>query len=133
VTQGLQLAIAALIADSAVQALVADTTTTPTSYKVSPVQHDQEVSLPAVVGQHIAGTPMTSLAGDTSNLDQQLVQLDCMALTYDGAHALASAVRTCLAQQPKVFYPAATPRDDYDDTVKTHTVSLDYYVWVRRT
>lgn len=130
---GAHLTIAALIADDDVQALVEDTTTSPTSYNVVPLVRDQEVQLNAIVVQNIAGVPMTSLAGDTSGLDRGLVQIDCMAQTPDEAHALAVVVRAALATQPKVFFPAATPRDDYSDTTATYVVSLDYHVWVRRT
>jgi len=60
--------------------------------KIYPMKAPQKVALPYVTYQQISRVPANHAMGTTST-NFQRIQVDCWASSYDGAQALAAAVR----------------------------------------
>lgn len=80
--------IARLIADAPLAALVGS--------RINWVRRPQASALPAVVLQTISNVPSYTFDGET-NFSDARVQVDCFALTYASARAVAQAVSSSLS------------------------------------
>jgi|LakMenEpi03Aug12_release.lakeMendotaPanAssembly.Ray.scaffolds.fasta_scaffold669702_2 hypothetical protein len=97
------------------------------SNRCYPLQMPENPTYPAIVYSRIAGTPFNVL--DTSaSIDQVRMQVDCYALTYDGAKTLSDSVRG--AMESAAFKGTLQfDTDLYESEVKVYRVVMDFYVW----
>jgi hypothetical protein len=108
-----------LQADPALVALVAD--------RIHPGVVPEGSPLPVVTYTHVLGQPEICLDGFTSGVTRYAMQVDCWALTYDEATALALAVRDRLNTDASNFATALTEFpafDDYEPQTKRYRRSL---------
>jgi hypothetical protein len=115
-----------LSADATVAALV--------ETRIYPLGAPQDAAMPNLAYQRISGAP--GLAHDgPSGLAEARIQITCMAETYAGAKALATAVRNRLhgwrggwGQVPVGAAMIDSERDDYSQPFKASVVRLDVVV-----
>lgn len=96
--------------------------------RITPVKRLQGGSLPAITVERIANTPVQSIAGDTSQLDQVRLRVNCWAKTYQSTKEIAEAVRPVVATLNSHII---TDQDLYEDDTQIYRVASDYYVWQR--
>lgn len=124
-----------LLADSSIAARV--------GARVYPVLLDQGETQDSIVYSRISDVGDHHMQGP-SGLARPRMQIDCWSRTADGAASLARLVkgridgfRGAMPYGPGspqdaidvkgVFFDAA--RDGYDDTLKLHRVSQDFFIW----
>lgn len=108
----------ALVADAGVTALV--------GARISPLIKAQAITLPAITLQRSGTTPQNHLRGH-AGVDDNRVQLDAWASTYDLARQVAAAARAAL-QAAGHFCESELP-DDYDPETETYRVIQEWSVW----
>ncbi len=97
-----------------------------TGQRIYPLQRPQGDTLPALVYQRVATTPVTSLSGDTG-IDAVRLQIDCLAATYVQVKALADASRAAIVGGLRAI--TEMQLDLYDDETRTFRVTMDFRVW----
>jgi len=113
--------------------------------KITPVKARQRAALPYITYQRISRVPANHSTGTTAT-NETRIQVDCCAATYDGALALADAVRgdedetepTGLSgyndPSGSVWHlenesDFTAPLRSGQDEVEAHIVSMDFLVW----
>jgi hypothetical protein len=108
-----------LAAAPAVTAICAD--------RIEILTRPQAIGVPAVCLSIVSTTPVNGL--ETWNgLDGSLVQIDCYALTYADARALAAACRTAMETEHEL----ETEFDNFDESAELSglaRVTQQYSVW----
>jgi hypothetical protein len=101
------------------------------SNRCYPLQMPENPTYPAIVYSRIAGAPFNVLDASAS-IDQVRMQIDCYALTYDGAKTLSASVRD--AMESAAFKGTLQfDIDFYEEEVKVYRVAMDFYVWQKNT
>lgn len=91
----------------------------------------QGVALPAIVYSVISDTPENTFTGTSADrLNSTRVQIDCYAVKYLDAHAVAEAVDLVVSNLSRHDLTGAREgkRDLYDDESQLHRVSLDFVI-----
>jgi len=88
---------------------------------------DPNSNLPCVTWQTIAGATENMLS-DRPVVDNQRIQVDCWALTFGAANALADAVQAALELNG---YCVAINGHDFDIDTKRYRVSFDWSFWIQ--
>lgn len=100
------------------------------SNRVYPLVMPQSPTYPAIVYNRIANTAQNTLEGGSS-LDQVRMQIDVYATTYSAAKTLSDQVRS--AMEAAAFKGTLqTDQDFFEPDVNLYRVSLDFYVWQKR-
>lgn len=118
-----------LLSDAAIAALVGT--------RVYPTILPQASTFPAITYQRISRIPVADHLSDVGALARPRVQVDSWAGTRDGAEALGEAVRRKLngyrgpvaGSEDVQMIQLDAVRDLYDDDVKLHRHSADYFVF----
>lgn len=112
-----------LKADSGVAALVAG--------NVFPLIRPQNFKPPAVTAQNIQGVPANSLQGD-SGLESYSIQVDCWALQYQDALALATACRKAINLAGHLLDRESDNFTDEAELSGVFRITQEYSVWLNR-
>jgi hypothetical protein len=94
--------------------------------RITPVKRLQNTDLPAITYERVTNDPVQSLSGDTSNLDQVRMRVNCWSLSYSQSKSIAAVVRTALKPLDSYFI---SDQDLYEDDTQIYRVALDYYIW----
>ena len=111
---------ATLNTDAGVRAIVGEATS-PQQSKIYPNNAPESASVPHVVFRLIAGTRLHTIPG-VSDMERQLIQLDCNQTTHELAEALADAVFTALEGNG---YQEFRTNIYFEDT-QTYTAIIDW-------
>ena len=95
--------------------------------RITPMKRLQNTDLPAITYERVTNDPVQSLAGDTSNLDQVRMRVNCWSLTYSQTKSIAAAVRAAMKGLDCNFI---SDQDLYEDDTQIYRVAADYYVRV---
>lgn len=121
-----------LLADAQIEALISTGRPLPGIY---PVMLPQNPTLPAITYFKVSGRRVHS-STQALRLSGPRIQIDCWALTYAAAHALAELVRKridayrgAMGSQDVQGVFFETERDLYEPDPKQFRVSRDYFVW----
>jgi hypothetical protein len=95
--------------------------------RITPVKRLQNTDLPAITYERVSNTPVQSLKGDTSNLDQTRFRVSCWALTYAATKDIGAAVRTALGATPQVVF--ISDQDLYEDDTQIYRWMFDLNLW----
>lgn len=89
----------------------------------------QDVAMPAVSFSRVSTRPLVGL-GSSGGKTNLRVQVDSWAETYEGAKALAAAVRSAMEGSTTNFKAMWLNEFDlYEDDPKVHHISQDFSVW----
>lgn len=118
-----------LLSDSAIASLVGT--------RVYPTLLPQGPTMPAITYQRISRISVADHLAGPGALARPRVQIDSWGSTHDQAEALGEAVRRRLngyrgpvtGAEDVQRISLETVRDLYDDEVKLHRHSADYFVW----
>lgn len=96
--------------------------------RISPLIRAQGLTLPAITLQRITLIPSNTFAGN-GGLDDTRLQVDCWDATYDGARALAIAVRAAFdaAQVRMIIEQESTSR--LDPPTGMYWITQEYQLW----
>ena len=93
--------------------------------RVSPVLFAQNTALPCVVLTRVSCTPANHLHGRPT-MDENHVQLDVFAETYDMARQVADACRDALEAQDVTM---ESETDSFEADVTEYRVTQEFLIW----
>ena len=111
---------ATLNADAGVRAIVGEATS-PQQSRIYPNHASESASVPHIVFRLIAGTRLHTIPG-VSDMERQLIQLDCNQTTHELAETLADAVFAALEGNG---YQEFRTNIYFEDT-QTYTAIIDW-------
>lgn len=88
----------------------------------------QKQLMPAITWQVISGVPQNTLS-DNAPVDNQRIQIDCWATTFEQADELADKVRLVLQEHGHCI---SENGHDYDAETSRFRISRDYSFWLLR-
>lgn len=115
------------LGDASITALVQD--------RVYPLTRPQDAAVPAVTYQQITLDPHMNLGGIDASLRQVRLQIDCWALTFDAAAALALAVRDRMNTAASNFRSVLLSGglDDYESDTRLYRRMMEFNCWFHET
>ncbi len=98
--------------------------------RIQPVVRKFGAALPAITYQVVAFVPNNALAGTTDAGGHYRVQLDCWAISYNAAMALAAALKARMNTAAASFRSVLNLEQDlFEEQSKTYRVLLDFSCW----
>ncbi len=96
----------------------------------------QEAVMPAATYQTIGGAPANVF--ESAPADNERVQIDCWAMSFDQAQSVADAIRAALENQTALTAQGLGAKcvsfngHDYDPETKRYRSSFDWSFWLSR-
>ena len=96
--------------------------------KITPIVRTQDAGLPAVAVTSVAVNPVNLLNG-TSGMDENRVQVDSWASSYEGSRALAQACRAAIEASGSLMMSELDNFDASAELSGEYCVTQEFSVW----